>query len=132
MDKELEKLLEELEELEAKATPRPFRVCPGDSAVITDCSSAKFEYIPQVVADFYGLPNDANLFATSRNSLKTLIQIIRVQNEALEFYANKDNWDEENSLGQTPSCWDSGSVDLGLRAMSALYRVNQLASEGKK
>jgi hypothetical protein len=37
--------------------------------------------------------------------------------EALEFYANLENWDTNYT---TPTIWDDGDVDLGRRARQAL------------
>lgn len=37
---------------------------------------------------------------------------------ALEFYADKDNWDDDF----TPTVWDDGQVDLGDRARAALEK----------
>lgn len=54
-----------------------------------------------------------------KHFLELLDYVDRLE-DALKFYADKDNWDEENALGQTPSCWDDGHVDLGNRARQAL------------
>lgn len=48
--------------------------------------------------------------------LETLIKENARLREALEFYANKENWDDDF----TPTIWDDGNVDLGSRARKAL------------
>lgn len=58
--------------------------------------------------------------------VQPLLEAIEVLKAALYFYEDKDNWDEENPLGQTPSCWDDGAVDLGNRAKEALIRADKI------
>lgn len=55
-----------------------------------------------------------NVLAKSRIEQQEEIDRLR---EALEFYANKDNWDDDQF---TPTVWDDGAVDLGKRARKAL------------
>lgn len=42
---------------------------------------------------------------------------VRVLVEALEFYADRDNWDDD---AYCPTIWDDGNIDLGRKAIKAL------------
>lgn len=46
--------------------------------------------------------------------------------EALEFYADRENWDDDQF---TPSIWDDGDVDMGRRSISALAKVREMRGE---
>jgi hypothetical protein len=46
-----------------------------------------------------------------------LLAILKAQREALEFYADRDNWDTDDF---SPTIWDDGAIDLGKRAQDAL------------
>ena len=48
--------------------------------------------------------------------------------EALDFYADKENWDTEN---MSPTVWDDGNIDLGRRAFKALTALAELVKEKK-
>jgi len=55
------------------------------------------------------------------NELCSCCEKLKAENErmrkALEFYADKENWDTENV---SPTIWDNGDIDLGKRARQAL------------
>lgn len=40
--------------------------------------------------------------------------------QTLEFYADKDNWDDDKF---TPTIWDNGNIDLGNRARALLAKL---------
>ncbi len=44
--------------------------------------------------------------------------------EALEFYADKENWDPPNTL-PSPSLWDDGYIETGQRATKALKEFKE-------
>lgn len=49
--------------------------------------------------------------------------------QTLEFYADKDNWDTGNALGQLPSCWDGGRLDLGNRARACINEITSITEK---
>jgi hypothetical protein len=61
--------------------------------------------------------------------ISSMVEILKTQQEALDFYGDKDNWD----LGHpSPTCWDDGDIDIGRRAEKALAKANEIADKALK
>lgn len=50
-------------------------------------------------------------------TIRFLLALCKKRGEALEFYADKTNWDDDYMI---PTIWDDGNIDLGKRACKAL------------
>lgn len=69
-----------------------------------------------------------DVYLTGREYLKEGMKIgIYMERErseklvaALEFYADRDNWDDDI----TPTVWDNGNVDMGRKAKLAIKEYN--------
>lgn len=48
---------------------------------------------------------------------------VKVLREAVEFYEDKDNWDDDQF---SPTIWDNGKIDMGDRAREALAKIEAL------
>lgn len=46
--------------------------------------------------------------------------------EALEFYADIENWDDDKF---NPTVWDDGNIDMGKKAMIALAEIYKLRND---
>lgn len=66
-------------------------------------------------------------YAHARNALPAYVDALERAMAALEFYADRDNWDEDF----TPTVWDDGNVDLGNRARAALEDIEKGFGEKK-
>lgn len=119
MDKE--QMTPDIEKLKALAKRLNDKWGSYEKEVWTLCGITEEELQPvckaesEIIAEY--------IAACSPDVILSLISKLNIAREALEFYADKDNWDEENGLGQTPSCWDGGAVDLGDRARKALEEL---------
>lgn len=130
--------LKKLEELCNAATKGPWNaVFRGAYTRTDDVVTAINGLVESVCADLHS--RDSNFIAASRDAVPKLIAEIRKHQDhfehcqsskivtlslevqklraALEFYADKENWDAENV---SPTVWEDGDIDLGARARAAL------------
>lgn len=66
------------------------------------------------------LSNDAQFIAEIRNESRWLIESLEKAIDALEFYADKENWDDDKF---NPTIWDNGKIDLGDCARTCLESI---------
>ena len=113
----LEQKLKALEKLEAEATPAPWDSGePIDGACFIGTSGDNPYHITTI-------EEDGPFIAAARNEMKFLLSTIRKMRGALEFYTDKNNWDDDF----TPTIWDDGRVDLGDRAKKCLEEIEELS-----
>lgn len=118
----LNELIEKLEAAEGKTTPGSWHI--GHKGWHPDICELFGGPGFNVANNVYIL--DANFIALARNSMKTLLAVIRVQNEALESFTKA--WPEKHgSISQFSKCAIEGCIELDTRrAREALAKVEEL------
>lgn len=132
----LTSLIQELEELEKKATPGPWK---GEKRVVVYGIYSKHELMNarwgNCICWMGGKRNQVlnenrmsnmNLIAHSRNALPKLLQCLRVLSEALEYYS-ADNvlWSDDTLANEYASC-TIVREDSGMKADQALEKCEEI------
>lgn len=91
----LTELLATLKDLEAKATPGPLKAVPAGE----EYSALEEPSGLRCAIDL--MPEDAKLWAATRNALPTLIQALEEAREAMGYYACPAHYEERVTMGGT-------------------------------
>lgn len=118
----LDRYLSEVDEREKRTTPGPWE-CGGSGTVICDCveGSIGFEVIATKDVEYLDRRNENRVFiAHSRTDILRLLEIIRIQGEALEFYSKEPHSRSEMKRLEI--------MDAGKKARTALERIDEIVS----
>lgn len=127
MDFKMSKKLKEIEEREKKATPGPWEL---DVPMVKEWGvtakgiiSAKGDDVIHA-DDFYldAKERDFDFILNARTDILWLLNRLQTALISLEFYANRDNWDDDLYC---PTIWDDGGIDLGRQAQKALRAMHE-------
>jgi len=93
----LQESLRRLSELEAKATPGPWKIEGTDGLITEDGNVIVCETLPYEQVGIYG-ENNPELIVAMRNALPRLIETIEIQQIALETLEVIESWTGPNYL----------------------------------